>query len=180
MAKSIEKLTSDVSAINSAVKGIDIRTNEFLAEQAYGVVSTEIPNVDGSGNPLAIGVIQLGDDMKGKMLKFSKVVLTFPDGSNPLVIPNDFANQPGTGVSDYFVVKVGSTGAEVFPETTYPVGSLILGLDYEANSINAAAGDEDQTQEIQYNYGGKLASSGLPANEGGAPLVASFYCTLSL
>lgn len=169
MAKSIEKLTSDVSAINSAVKGIDIRTNEFLKEQAYGVVSQEIPNVDGSGNPLALGIIYLENDMKGKMLRYSKVVLTFPDGSNPLIIPNDYGNQPTPTLEDQFFVKVSNVGAEVFPETTYPVGSLILGLDYEANSINAAAGDSTNEQEIQYNFGGKLASSGVPANDGGTP-----------
>jgi len=170
MAKSIEKLTSDVSAINSAVKGIDIRTNDFLKEQAYGVVSTEISNVDGSGNPLAIGVIQLGDDMKGKMLKFSKVVLTFPDGSNPLIIPNDYGNQPGTGTENQFVVKVGSIGSEVFPETVYPVGSLILGLDYEANTVLGATGASDTTgDDVQYYFGGALAASSNTNTQGGSP-----------
>ena len=175
MAKSLQKLSSDVAAINSAVKGIDIKTNEFLAEQAYGVVSTEIPNVDGSGNPLALGIIYLENDMKGRMLRYSKVVLTFPDGSNPLVISNDIGNQPVTGQEDQFTVRYGTSGAEIFPGITYPVGSLILGLDYEANSINAAAGDATNQQEIQYNWGGKLASSGIPANEGGTPQFASFY-----
>ena len=84
-------------------------------------------------------------------------------------------NQPVDGSESRFFVREGGIGAEIFPGITYPVGSLILGLDYEANSINAAAGDEDQTQEIQYNNGGKLASSGLPANEGGTPQFASFY-----
>jgi len=175
MAKSLEKLTSDVSAINSAVKDSRATLSEFLKEQAYGVVSQEIPNVDGSGSPLALGTIYLEEDMKGKMLRYSKVVLTFPDGSNPLIIPNDIGNQPVTGQEDQFTVRYGTTGAEVFPQTTYPVGSLILGLDYEANSILAAAGDENNSQEIQYNWGGFLASSDLPANEGGTPQFASFY-----
>jgi len=170
MVKSIEKLTSDVSAINSAVKGIDVRTNEFLKEQAYGVVSTEISNVDGSGNPLSLGVIYLENDMKGKILKFSKVVLTFPDGSNPLVIPNDYGNQPGTGTEDQFVVKVGSIGSEVFPETVYPVGSLILGLDYEANTVLGATGASDATgDDVQYYFGGALAASSNTNTQGGSP-----------
>ena len=175
MAKSLQRLSSDVSSISSAVKDSRATLSEFLKEQAYGVVSQEIPNVDGSGNPLALGVIQFEEDMKGKMLRYSKVVLTFPDGSNPLIIPNDIGNQPVTGQEDQFTVRYGTTGAEIFPDTTYPVGSLILGLDYEANSINAAAGDENQSQEIQYNWGGRLASSDLPANEGGTPQFASFY-----
>jgi len=165
MAKSLQKLSSDVAAINSAVKGIDIKTNEFLVEQAYGVVSTEIANVDGSGNPLALGVINLDANMKGKMLRYSKVLLTFPDGSNPLVITNDFGNQPGPGTEDEFVVRFGSAGAEIFPETSYPVGSLILGLDYEANTVLGAAGSADATGgDVQYYSGGALAgsSSGSP------------------
>ena len=167
MAKSLEKLTSDVSAINSAVKGIDIRTNDFLKEQAYGVVSQEIPNVDGSGNPLALSVIYLEEDMKGKILRYSKVVLTFPDGSNPLIIPNDFAIQPGVGTEDEFYVKIGGVGAEVFPQTTYPVGSLILGLDYEANSVLAASGSADATGgDVQYYSGGFLTGSSDSAPQG--------------
>lgn len=170
MAKSIQKLSSDVSAINSAVKGIDIRTNEFLAEQAYGVVSTEISNVDGSGNPLALSIIYLENDMKGRMLRYSKVVLTFPDGSNPLIIPNDFAIQPGVGVEDEFYVRVGSVGAEIFPETIYPVGSLILGLDYEANTVLGASGSADATgDDVQYYFGGALAGSSNTNSEGGSP-----------
>jgi len=175
MAKSLEKLSTIVSSVNSDVVSFTEGYNDFLKEQAYGVVSQEIPNVDGSGNPLALGVIYLEEDMKGKMLRYSKVVLTFPDGSNPLIIPNDIGNQPVTGQEDQFTVRYGTTGAEVFPQTTYPVGSLILGLDYEANSILAAAGDENNSQEIQYNWGGFLASSDLPANEGGTPQFASFY-----
>ena len=151
MAKSLQRLSSDVLSISSAVKDSRATLSEFLKEQAYGVVGTEIPNVDGSGNPLALGVIQLENDMKGRMLRYSKVVLTFPDGSNPLIIPNDFAVQPGVGVEDEFYVRVGSVGAEVFPETTYPVGSLILGLDYEANTVLGASGLSDATgDDVQY------------------------------
>jgi hypothetical protein len=172
MAKSLQRLSSDVSSISSAVKDSRATLSEFLKEQAYGVVSQEIPNVDGSGNPLALGVIQLEEDMKGKMLRYSKVVLTFPDGSNPLIIPNDIGNQPVTGQENQFTVRYGGTGAEIFPGITYPVGSLILGLDYEANSINAAASDGTNTGVVgglcvQYNSGGKLAETSLTSAEGG-------------
>lgn len=175
MAKSLDRLYSDVSSLTDGLVEFNNRYAANLKEQAYGVVSQEIPNEDASGNPIALGVIQFEEDMKGKMLRYSKVVLTFPDGSNPLVISNDIGNQPVTGQEDQFTVRYGTSGAEIFPGITYPVGSLILGLDYEANSINAAAGEATNQQEIQYNYGGKLASSGIPANEGGTPQFASFY-----
>jgi hypothetical protein len=172
MAKSLQRLSSDVSSISSAVKDSRATLSEFLKEQAYGVVSQEIPNVDGSGNPLALGEIQLEEDMKGKMLRYSKVVLTFPDGSNPLIIPNDIGNQPVTGQEDQFTVRYGTSGAEIFPDTTYPVGSLILGLDYEANSINAAASDDNTSTvlgglHVQYNYGGKLSQTNMASGDGG-------------
>ena len=168
MPKTLKTLTSDIKSINKDVNDISIRTNEFLKEQAYGVVSTEISNVDGSGNPLALGVIQFEEDMKGKMLRYSKVVLTFPDGSNPLIIPNDIGTQPVTGQEDEFIVRFGTTGAEVFPQTTYPVGSLILGLDYEANTVLGASGSADTIgQDVQYYFGGALAGSSNTNSEGG-------------
>ena len=49
MVKSLQRLSSDVSSISSAVKDSRATLSEFLKEQAYGVVSQEIPNVDGSG-----------------------------------------------------------------------------------------------------------------------------------
>jgi len=169
MAKSLEKLSTIVSSVNSDVVSFTEGYNDFLKEQAYGVVSQEIPNVDGSGNPLAIGIIQLENDMKGKILKFSKVVLTFPDGSNPLIIPNDYGVQPGVGAEDKIIVYVNPVGAQVYPDTTYPVGSLILGLDYEANTVLGAAGGEDATGgDVQYYSGGALTGSSMPPNEGGS------------
>lgn len=168
MAKSLEKLSTIVSSVNSDVVSFTEGYNDFLKEQAYGVVSQEIPNVDGSGNPLALGVIQFEEDMKGKMLRYSKVVLTFPDGSNPLIIPNDIGNQPVTGQEDEFIVRFGTTGAEVFPQTIYPVGSLILGLDYEANTVLGASGSADTIgQDVQYYFGGALAGSSNTNSEGG-------------
>jgi hypothetical protein len=172
MAKSLQRLSSDVSSISSAVKDSRATLSEFLKEQAYGVVSQEISNVDGSGNPLALSTIYLENDMKGRMLRYSKVVLTFPDGSNPLIIPNDIGNQPVTGQEDQFDVRLGGVGAEVFPSIAYPVGSLILGLDYEANSINAAASEGGNTGVtgglcVQYNSGGALAETSLTSAEGG-------------
>jgi len=169
MAKSLKRLSSDVSSISSAVKNVNSTFSDFLNEQAYGVVSQEIPNVDSSGNPLAIGTIYLENNMKGKILKHSKIVLTFPDGSNPLIIPNDIGNQPGTNLNE-FVVRFAAAGAEVFPETSYPVGSLILGLDYEANTVLGAAGGADATgDDVQYYYGGALAGSSNTNSEGGSP-----------
>jgi len=169
MAKSLKRLSSDVSSISSAVKNVNSTFSDFLVEQAYGVVSQEIPNVDASGNPLAIGTIYLENNMKGKMLRYSKVLLTFPDGSNPLIIPNDIGNQPGTNLNQ-FVVRFAAAGAEVFPETSYPAGSLILGLDYEANTVLGASGASDATgEDVQYYYGGALAASSNTNSGGGSP-----------
>ena len=172
MAKSLEKLSSIVSSVNSDIISFTEGYNEFLKEQAYGVVSQEIPNLDSNSDPLALSTIYLENDMKGRMLRYSKVVLTFPDGSNPLIIPNDIGNQPVTGQEDQFNVRLGGVGAEVFPSIAYPVGSLILGLDYEANSINAAASEGGNTGVtgglcVQYNSGGSLAETSLTSAEGG-------------
>ena len=172
MAKSLERLYGDVSSINDGLVELSNRYATNLKEQAYGVTSQEISNVDGSGNPLALSTITLENDMKGKILRYSKVVLTFPDGSHPLVIPNDYANQPSVGYENDFNVKIGSIGATVYPGITYPVGSLILSLDYEANTVNAAAGDGGNTGVtgglcVQYDFGGKLSETSLSSSGGG-------------
>jgi len=172
MAKSLERLYGDVSSINDGLVELSNRYAANLKEQAYGVTSQEISNVDGSGNPLALSTITLENDMKGKILRYSKVVLTFPDGSHPLVIPNDYGNQPAVGYENDFNIKIGGVGATVYPGITYPVGSLILSLDYEANTINAAAGDGGSTGVtgglcVQYDFGGKLSETSLPSSGGG-------------
>jgi len=172
MAKSLERLYGDVSSLIDGLVELSNRYAANLKEQAYGVTSQEISNVDGSGNPLALSTITLENDMKGRILRYSKVVLTFPDGSHPLVIPNDYANQPSVGYENDFNVKIGSIGATVYPGITYPVGSLILSLDYEANTVNAAAGDGSNTGVtgglcVQYDFGGKLSETSLPSSGGG-------------
>lgn len=171
MAKSLERLYGDVSSINDGLVELSNRYAINLKEQAYGVTSQEISNVDGSGNPLALSIIALENDMKGKILRYSKVVLTFPDGSYPLVIPNDIGNQPADSYENDFLVKVGGVGATVYPGITYPVGSLILSLDYEANTVNAAAGTGSSGVTggncVQYNSGGKLSETSLPSSGGG-------------
>lgn len=169
MAKSLDRLYSDVSSLTDGLVEFSNRFAANLKEQAYGVVSQEIPNEDASGNPLAIGTIYFENNMKGRMLRYSKVVLTFPDGSNPLIIPNDIGTQPGTNLNE-FVVRFGSAGAEVFPGIRYPVGSLILGLDYEANTVLGATGASDATgDDVQYYFGGALAASSNTNSEGGSP-----------
>lgn len=169
MAKSLDRLYSDVSSLTDGLVEFSNRFAANLKEQAYGVVSQEIPNEDASGNPLAIGTIYFENNMKGRMLRYSKVVLTFPDGSNPLIIPNDIGTQPGTNLNE-FVVRFGSAGAEVFPGIRYPVGSLILGLDYEANTVLGATGASDATgDDVQYYFGGALAASSNTTPQGGSP-----------
>ncbi len=172
MAKSLERLYGDVSSINDGLVELSNRYATNLKEQAYGVTSQEISNVDGSGNPLALSTITLENDMKGRILRYSKVVLTFPDGSHPLVIPNEFGNQPAGGYENDFIVKVDPIGATVYPGITYPVGSLILSLDYEANTVNAAAGDGGGSGVtggfcVQYDFGGKLSETSLSGSGGG-------------
>ena len=91
---------------------------------------------------------------------------------SPLIISNDMSNQPVDGSESRFFVREGGIGAEIFPETTYPVGSLILGLDYEANSVSAAASVDNSSTvtgglHVQYNFGGRLSQTNMASGDGG-------------
>lgn len=159
------RMERDLRAIKSQVNREGSKFNDFLLENAFATISTAIE--------AGVRLSQIDLDstgLKGRMLRYSKFVLMFPDGSNPTVIELKVANLD-VGATTILIYLSGTNTWEqdIFPAFGYPVGSLIAGLDFEANSINAAAGDATNQQEIQYNWGGKLASSGVPANDGGTP-----------
>ena len=161
----MSRLERDVMSISHRLNQEESKFNDFLLENAFATISTAIePGVRLSQIDLA------SPGLKGRMLRYSKFVLMFPDGSNPTVIELKVANL-AVGATTILIYVSGTNTWEqdIFPAFGYPVGSLIAGLDYEANSINAAAGDETNGEEVQYNFGGFLASSGIPANEGGTP-----------
>lgn len=159
----MSRLERDVMSISHRLNQEESKFNDFLLENAFATISTAIePGVRLSQIDLA------APGLKGRMLRYSKFVLMFPDGSNPTVIELKVANL-GVGATTIYIYAGGQNPWEqdIFPAFGYPVGSLIAGLDYEANSILAAAGDENNNSEVQYNFGGFLASSGLTGQGSG-------------
>jgi len=160
MSRSSDKLNRDIRSVNTRLAVEEGKFNAFLLENAFATISTAIEAGD------RLSQIDLASPgLKGKMLRYSKFVLMFPDGSNPTVIELKVANLP-VGATTINIWAAGSQGWEqdIFPAYGYPVGSLIAGLDYEANSILAAAGDGVGGGDVQYYSGGFLAgsSSGSP------------------
>ncbi len=163
MSRSSDKLNRDIRSVNTRLAVEEGKFNSFLLENAFATISTAI---EAGVRLYQIDLASPG--LKGRMLRYSKFVLMFPDGSNPTVIELKVANL-AVGATTIYIWAAGAQGWEqdIFPAFGYPVGSLIAGLDYEANSILAAAGDENNNSEVQYNYGGFLASSGLTGQGSG-------------
>ncbi len=163
MSKSSDRLQRDIYSIGQRINQEGSKFNDFLEENAFATISTAIqPGVRLSQIDLA------SPGLKGKMLRYSKFVLMFPDGSNPTVIELKVSNLPvGATTINIYADGQNAWEQDIFPDFGYPVGSLIAGLDYEANSILAAAGDGSNTNEVQYNFGGFLASSGLTGQGSG-------------
>lgn len=161
----MSRLERDVMSISHRLNQEESKFNDFLLENSFATISTAIePGVRLEQIDLA------SPGLKAKMLRYSKFALTYPDGSNPTIIELKVANLPLSATTiNIWVSGSNAWEQDVFPAFGYPVGSLISGLDYEANSILAAAGDSTNTNEVQYNSGGFLASSGLTgAGSGGS------------
>jgi len=157
----------DVRAINTQVNYQGIKFNDLLFENSFGTISTAIE----SGQRLTqIDLASPG--LKGKMLRYGKFVITLPDGSNPTVIELKVGNLP-IGATTIYIYASGSNDWEqdIFPGFGYPVGSLISGLDFQFNSVNAAASTNTSSVVggacVQYNFAGILAETSLSSAEGG-------------
>ena len=151
----MSRLERDVMSISHRLNQEESKFNDFLLENAFATISTAIePGVRLSQIDLA------APGLKGRLLRYSKFVLMFPDGSNPTVIELKVGNLQ-VGATTINIWAAGSQGWEqdIFPAFGYPVGSLIAGLDYEANSVLAAAGDGVGGGDVQYYSGGFLAGS---------------------
>jgi len=153
-------LKQELKGVKSKVNREAVKFNDFLLENAFATISTAI---EGGVRLYQIDLASPG--LKAKILRYSKFALTYPDGSNPTVIELKVATLPA-GYQTIYLYVSGQDAWEqdIFPAFGYPVGSLISGLDYEANSILAAAGGEDATGgDVQYYFGGFLTGSSSPA-----------------
>ena len=78
----MDKKTRDIKAINARLNILDRQISENITEVSYGSLDTE----------LAVGSIiyniSLSANLKGKIPKEERFILSFPDGSNPLIILN--------------------------------------------------------------------------------------------
>lgn len=156
-------LKQELKGVKSKVNREAVKFNDFLLENAFATISTAI---EGGVRLYQIDLASPG--LKAKILRYSKFALTYPDGSNPTVIELKVATLPA-GYQTIYLYVAGQDlwEQDIFPAFGYPVGSLISGLDYEANSVLAAAGGEDATGgDVQYYWGGFLTGSSSSAPQG--------------
>jgi len=162
------RIERDLRAIKSQVNREGLKFNDFLLENAFAAISTAIePGVRLYQIDLA------SPGLKALMLRYSKFVLMFPDGSNPTVIELKIGNLI-EGSTIIYIYQSGSQSWEqdIFPAYGYPVGSLIAGLDFQAYSVSAAASVDNNSGvlgglHVQYNSGGRLSQTNMSSSDGG-------------
>ena len=155
MGKSIEKISSDVSSLNGAIREINGRLDQILVDQSYGL--TDSPLDEG----VDLSVIPLQENIKGTIEQGSVVILAYPDGSNPLFIENTYGDQPATGYEDDFIVKLSGVGTTISPTVDYPTGSIIFQANYSTiGGTTSPAGDGTgaNLKPVQYNDNGNFAA----------------------
>jgi len=146
----MDKKTRDIKARNARLNILERQISENITEVSYGSLDTE----------LAVGSIiyniSLSANLKGKIPKEERFILSFPDGSNPLIILNKKEDLETT-VSTIPVYVDGTDTWEqlIYPSVTYPIGSLISAVNYASNDTNFAAGGN---QEVQFNSEGQLGA----------------------
>lgn len=146
----MDKNTRDIKSINARLNKLQNQLTDNILEVSFGELDTA----------LSVGAIvyniSLSANLKGKIPKDERFILSFPDGSNPLVIQNKKEDLT-TSVDTIPIYVDGSSSWEqlIYPSVTYPVGSLISAVNYAANDTNFAAGND---QEVQFNSQGQLAA----------------------
>lgn len=131
MANRLDKVASDILSVNAAVKELSDRFDDYLFESAYGVLDTALP----AGT--RITTISLESALKGAIPVNAFFVISFPDGSNPLVIQNR-KEELDTDTTDIEIYDDGTKDWEqdITPNVTYPVGSILSSVNYASNEGN--------------------------------------------
>ena len=152
MGKSIEKISSDVSSLNGAIRELNGRVDQILTDQSYGLTDSSL------AEGVDLSVISLQENIRGTIEQGSVVILAYPDGSNPLLIENTYGNQPATGYEDDFIVKLGGVGTTISPTVDYPTGSIIYQANYSTVGGSTSPGGTGTGSflSVQYNNNGSF------------------------
>lgn len=151
MDRNLKRISVDIKSINSALKDLSGRFLSNLLDQAYGITDSDLT----PGTQLT--TIPLQANMNGTVELNQKVILTFPDGSHPILIQNLYGDQPATGYEDDFIVRLGGVGPTISPLTTYPKGSILLPANYSTISGGATPPAGSNT-EVQFNNNGSFGA----------------------
>jgi outer membrane murein-binding lipoprotein Lpp len=152
MGKSIEKISSDVSSLNGAIRELNGRVDQILTDQSYGLTDSSL------AEGVDLSVISLQENIRGTIEQGSVVILAYPDGSNPLLIENTYGNQPATGYEDDFIVKLSGVGTTISPTVDYPTGSIIYQANYSTVGGSTSPGGTGTGSflSVQYNNNGSF------------------------
>jgi hypothetical protein len=112
--------------------------SKLIKENALGLTSTAITHSN------AYNKVNFAVNTKGKVYNDQKLLLTYPDGSNPLVLTANGGNdltQSGIDVDSFT------------PDISYPIGSVLTSLIYDfTNVITGGSTLDNLYQGITTNY----------------------------
>ena len=118
-----------ITKFNLGLNNSELVNNNFTTknrDNSYGVVGTELPEFTA-----AIRIV-LNANSKGKIFDNQKLLLSFPDGTNGLVVTANGGNT----TSDSAITLDSFT-----PQITYPLGSILQPLNFDLTNVSFGEGD---------------------------------------
>lgn len=131
-----------VPPIENDLEGKTAKTQNTLSnlikENALGLTSTDITH------STAYNKINFAVNTKGKVYDNQKLLLTYPDGSNPLVLTANGGND---------ITQSGIDVDSFTPRISYPIGSVLTSLIYDfTNVITAGTSTPNLYQGVTTTY----------------------------
>lgn len=131
------------SVVNQVLKG-----KEFLDNNSYGEIAATL------NNGATDSKVTLSANSKGKIYNGQKLLLTYPDGSNPLIL---------TALGDSSTSDTQIDLASFTLRLSYPAGSVLSALTYDlTNVITGGGGTPGGTnKQVQFNNSGAFGGTNL-------------------
>ena len=118
---------------------------QMLDNNSYGITNAVITN------GVVSSKVNFGTTIKGEIKDNQKLVLTYPDGTNPLILTADGGNttsESGVDVDSFT------------PDISYPSGSILSPLIYDLTNVITGGGGSTSPggsdTQVQFNDGGSF------------------------
>ncbi len=137
------KSAPSTSPIQQGIFHKNFVERQMLDNNAYGEIASDL------NNGTTETKVALGANSKGKIYDGQKLLLTYPDGSNPLIL---------TAAGDSTTSDTQIDLTSFTPNITYPAGSILSPLLYDFTNVITGGGGSGtpggSDTQVQFNDGG--------------------------